>query len=451
MSAAPSVDRAFALYSAAKTLDKKELSNDDADDDDDVKESIVRQYKESAKIFLQVAPTLRDKKSRDLIASKVREILTRIETINVSRREKAIGNLPPTPEGADDEEKDEDVSEANLSARFKALKKKNGEDDAKAATEASLLERFDRLKGKDPKMEAKRRADAAMERKRWLAGLGGPKKLSSIEQEAALLSKIRDQIRMDNTDSSLPDDVENNADAMIDSASIDVSIDLDDEDLASGNGEVDDDDVQHSNVLRDVHSLLADAKRELQRKTDEHDGDSGGDKRASSSIDDIERLNSLLQRGLITPQEFRVALEAKQMYAASKNEANHPMSHAKKKNTSVSDPTAVGTEDATHLQFLLPEAPKDELDPEAARRAKKRGFASDLQDVREDHDDFKELLRFLRRAGLERIFGVLTSSEDTPIKCVLDLDDLDEDEFAEMGISSRDYRRIRNALRTHEW
>lgn len=92
--------------------------------------------------------------------------------------------------------------------------------------------------------------------------------------------------------------------------------------------------------------------------------------------------------------------------------------------------------------MLLPEAPKDEPKIQDAKKT------SDLSEVEGEQRDFKDLVSFLRRCGLEHLYGRL---HEWGVKCVLDIDDLDPDELADMGVSRIERRRLMQALRHYEW
>ncbi len=94
------------------------------------------------------------------------------------------------------------------------------------------------------------------------------------------------------------------------------------------------------------------------------------------------------------------------------------------------------------LNLLLPEAPKDEPKIKDAKKT------SDMSEVQDEQHDFKELVSFLRRCGLEHLYGRL---HEWGVKCVLDLDDLDADELADMGVSRVERRRLFRNLSRYEW
>ena len=77
----------------------------------------------------------------------------------------------PKDEGEEDEEEKNDVDESTFEARLKKLKKKKSEEEE--PTERPTMERFDRFKGLDPKKAQAQRESEAIQRRRWLAGLGG--------------------------------------------------------------------------------------------------------------------------------------------------------------------------------------------------------------------------------------------------------------------------------------
>ncbi len=94
------------------------------------------------------------------------------------------------------------------------------------------------------------------------------------------------------------------------------------------------------------------------------------------------------------------------------------------------------------LNLLLPEAPKDEPKIKDAKKT------FDMSQVQDEQRDFKELVSFLRRCGLEHLYGRL---HEWGVKCVLDLDDLDADELADMGVSRIERRQLSRNLSRYEW
>ena len=424
------MESAFRLMKEAKTAESKGLVDVAYD-----------KYVESAKIFLSTVSGIEDEASRALIGKNVERILTRAERLKASR--KKTKNSKSASEGSDastrvqipkapgddaDEIAAPPPNEDDIETRFKHLRG----DKNTNISEDDIADRFAKLKGRDPIEERKRRDMEALERKRWLAGLGGPKKKATTEeQEAALLAMTRDRvstIRGSDKADPLPS---------TDGANLAAFAPLDEDD--------DDDRVDAEAIAAEVGSLLEEARAELtasgvtrDETTDDDDrtnnstnDNSGTTKKDKINVgeDDVEALRSLVARGILTEAEYKIALEAKRLHRLSAETA---------------ETAATLTSSNTTLPLNIPEAPTAEPKIEDA----KRFTIADKMEMDDERNDFRELLGFLRTCGLERLYGTLHANG---IACVLDLDDLDPDELYDMGIDRREYVTLRNALRRYEW
>ena len=510
------LNRAFEAFAEASRLERNLEKDKDAETEARLGD-IYQKYCESVKLFLDVGSKYtHDQKAKALIVSKTKEIMKKAETYKDKLREFRakrssgdVGILPKAPGiNGDDDDAGDEVTPGDLTSRLRRLK---GDEDGETPSESSLVERFDRLKGKDPKNAQRERDAIAMERKRWLAGLGRSrsKKSATVEQEAALLRQITDQMRLDNRErddvgttpgplapstessnggASISDSVERAAMDVFDPSSIAFGASTDDEDDEESDAdEVGRRTTRKGDLTQDVRSLIAQARREMlaSRRSNSETGNptrsseegaprtkraskaTGPERREDSNVEEslarnemsktdgidrgeIATLRSLVDRGVITETEFRVALTAKRAAAtaaASSDAAATVSENANSEETKSPNGTSDSRDDdaSDPLAFLLPPAPTDEPILEGAKRM----TSSDKDTIREETEEFKELVTFLRRIGLEHLYGTLSTRGNA--KSVLDLDDLYEDEYEEMGISRGDYRRIRGALRVYEW
>ena len=260
------IDKAFKLAIEAQNLESKKEYRDAAS-----------RYMESVRLFLAAIPKMKDEKSSKLIQGKVKMILDRAEMC------KRL-DIPEAPkdEGEEDEEEKNDVDESTFEARLKKLKKKKSEEEE--PTEASIMERFDRFKGLDPKKAQAQRESEAIQRRRWLAGLGGPpKKLTEEEQRAKLLGRMRDEVRLSEKDkkkNELEDDDDVDPMSVLDTDSMNFDLSDDENDESTNSTK---DAGKQDKLTLDAKDLISQARAEISKekekknKGEKEDEDEGVD------------------------------------------------------------------------------------------------------------------------------------------------------------------------------
>ena len=294
------IDKAFKLATEAQNLESKKEYRDAAS-----------RYMESVRLFLAAIPKMKDERSSTLIRGKVKMILDRAE--ECKRRD-----IPEAPkeEGEEDEEEKNDVDESTFEARLKKLKKKKSEEEEEEEelTEASIMERFDRYRGLDPKKAQAQREAEAIQRRRWLAGIGGPpKKLIEEEQRAKLLGRMRDEVRLSEKDKK---DVENDDDdvdpmSVLDTDSMNFDL-IDDDESESTNRSKDA--GKQDKLTLDAKDLISQARAEISKEKNKGEDEgvdlptlddlNGGDSHDSEKKHDT--LLALFEKKIITKEQYVV-------------------------------------------------------------------------------------------------------------------------------------------------
>jgi len=439
-----SLDQAFGLAKEAQDLESRCEYGDAA-----------TRYMEAVKLFLGAIPKL-DEKSSKLIRSKTKIMLDRAESCK--RRD-----IPKAPRDEDEEEEDKEVDETTFEARLEKLKRIESSENEKEPTEASILERFARYKGIDPKKAQADREAEAIQRRRWLAGLGGPpKKMTEGEQRAKLLERMRDEVRISGKEKGTKDD-DDNDDVDVDPMSV-LNTDSINFDLTDGDDDGDEtvqdkqkDQIKQQKLTSDAQDLISQAKSEISRTKNEKKNDVEKEKedddvelpklfhdQQESSDKKYDTLLVLFEKKIITKEQYEAAKQAEALHMnALKLTGQEDKITTTTTTTTMNKSLSKSTSgEVSALNFLLPEAPQDEPKIKEAKKT------SDLSEVEDDRHDFKELVSFLRRCGLEHLYGRLY---EWGIKCVLDLDEMDQDELADMGVSRSERRRLLNGLRRYEW
>ena len=247
------IDRAFKLATEAQDLESKCEYG-----------CAASRYMESVRLFLGAIPKMNDEKSSKLIRGRVKIILDRAEKC------KRL-DIPKAPK-EDEEEEEGNIDESTFEARLKKLKKRESLDEP---TEASIMERFDRYRGVDPKKAQAQREAEAIQRRRWLAGLGGPpKKLTEEEQRAKLLGRIHDEVRLSKKENKdIVEDGDVDVDPMIDLDSDSMHLDLSDDENNSMNSKPKYHDDEQNKLSTDARDLISQARTEISRDKEKKKGE----------------------------------------------------------------------------------------------------------------------------------------------------------------------------------
>ena len=247
------IDRAFKLATEAQDLESKCEYG-----------CAASRYMESVRLFLGAIPKMNDEKSCKLIRGRVKIILDRAEKC------KRL-DIPKAPK-EDEEEEEGNIDESTFEARLKKLKKRESLDEP---TEASIMERFDRYRGVDPKKAQAQREAEAIQRRRWLAGLGGPpKKLTEEEQRAKLLGRIHDEVRLSKKEKKdIVEDGDVDVDPMIDLDSDSMHLDLSDDENNSMNSKPKYHDDEQNKLSTDARDLISQARTEISRDKEKKKGE----------------------------------------------------------------------------------------------------------------------------------------------------------------------------------